>query len=127
MSKSMLVQLFKKGAELQRNMTFEAFMLCLVQISMRMHDNYDPRSYMHIALFVNLLELKHYNKFVKKMEVLKIGYTNTEIYSCFQHLYSKVKQSSSGDMSGQSKQGSVEGTSKRLTKAAINSKSMSKM
>ena len=48
MSKQFLLKIFKKGSHLQRFMTFDNFLMALVHISIKIHENFDPRSYMHI-------------------------------------------------------------------------------
>jgi hypothetical protein len=60
MSKDLLLKIFKKGAHVQKYMTFDGFLMSLVHISVKLHENFDPRSYMHIELFLNNLKVKYY-------------------------------------------------------------------
>ena len=60
MSKDFLAKVFKKNAHLQRFLVFDSFLMALVNISIKIHENFDPRSYMHIELFLNSLKVRYY-------------------------------------------------------------------
>lgn len=47
MSKEFLMKTFKKNAHHQKFMSLEGFLMTLVHISIKIHENFDPRSNMH--------------------------------------------------------------------------------
>lgn len=77
MSKEFLMKAFKKNAHLQKYLSFDSFLMTLVNISIKIHENFDPRSYMHMELFLNNLKVKYYEEFVNKLESLSIKYSPT--------------------------------------------------
>jgi hypothetical protein len=56
----MLAKIFKKNSYLQKYMNLDNFLISLIHIALKLHENFDPRSYMHIELFLNSLKVKYY-------------------------------------------------------------------
>jgi hypothetical protein len=56
----MLAKIFKKNSYLQKYMNLDNFLISLIHIALKLHENFDPRSSMHIELFLNSLKVKYY-------------------------------------------------------------------
>ena len=91
-SKQILLTIFKRTAYLQKYMTLDTFMLALVSIAIKVHENVDPRSMIHIELLLNTLHVKYYQEFTTKLQNLGIKYSSSDFYYCYKDIIEKAKQ-----------------------------------
>lgn len=89
MSKQLLLDIFRKTAHLQKHLNFDGFLLAQVLIAMKLHANFDPRSYMHVELYLNSLKVKYYEQFVAKLRELGIKYSQSDFYNCYRNIFKK--------------------------------------
>ena len=64
LSKSLLVNIFKKSSIKFRFMSLDSFMMSLVTIAIKMYETFDIRSFLHMEMLLNSLNIKTYDEFV---------------------------------------------------------------
>ncbi len=64
--------------------------MTLVSISLKIHENVDPRSLIHIELLLNALHIRSYNEFTTKLESLSIKYSPSDFYNCYKDIFKKA-------------------------------------
>jgi hypothetical protein len=71
-------------------MNFESFLLALVGIGIKMHENVDPRSLIHMELLLNAFHVKYYQEFTAKLQALGIKYSSSDFYHCYKDIFKKA-------------------------------------
>jgi hypothetical protein len=90
-SKQILLTIYRRTAHLQKYMNLDTFMLALVSIAIKIHENVDPRSMIHIELLLNTLHVKYYNEFTNKLQSLGIKYSSSDFYQCYKNIIDKAQ------------------------------------
>lgn len=90
-TKKMLLSIFRKIAHLQKYLNFEGFLLAIVQIALKIHENIDPRSYIHIELMLNALHVRYHHSFTNKLDSLAIKYSPNDFYNCYKDILKKAR------------------------------------
>jgi|JI10StandDraft_1071094.scaffolds.fasta_scaffold1004744_1 hypothetical protein len=67
-------------------------MLSLVSIAIKIHENIDPRSLMHVELLLNALHIRYHHEFSAKLDQLSIKYTPDDFYHCYKDILKKANK-----------------------------------